>query len=69
MLRLEDWKAAGDLLTIEKFASFCDTSQRTVERWLQERRIDSIKLGGALLIPKTEVIRLLSNGYRTRSME
>jgi excisionase family DNA binding protein len=68
MMQPDVLKAAGDLLTVDQFAALCDVSPRTIERWLQERRIDSIKLGGAIRIPKVEVIRMMSTGYRTRAL-
>jgi excisionase family DNA binding protein len=67
MLQVEDLKALGEFLTVEKFAALFDKTPRTIERWMQERRIDSIKMGGSILIPKVEYIRLMSSGYRTRS--
>jgi excisionase family DNA binding protein len=68
MMQPEVLKASTDLLSIDEFATRCNVSARTVERWLQERRIDSIKLGGATRIPRSEVIRLVGTGYRTRSL-
>ena len=68
MLQLEDLKVLDDFLTVEKFAEINGVTSRTIERWMRERRIDSIKMGGSIRIPKVEYIRLMSTGYRTRSL-
>ena len=68
MLTVEDLKTLPDFLTVEKFAELNEVTPRTVERWMQERRIDSLKVGGSIKIPKVECIRLLATGYRTRSL-
>ena len=67
MLQL-DLTALDDFISVEQFAELCEVSSRTVERWLLARKIDSVKLGGAIKIPKLEVLRLLSTGYRTRAL-
>jgi excisionase family DNA binding protein len=66
MLQALDLKGLPDFISVEKFAELIEVSSRTVERWLLARKIDSIKVGGATRIPKVEVIRLMSAGYRTR---
>ena len=68
MLQVEDLKALPDFLIVEKFAELCEVTPRTIERWLQERKIDSVKLGGSIKIPKLEYLRLVATGYRTRSL-
>ena len=68
MLQLGDLKVLDDFLTVEQFAELCEKTPRTIERWMQERKIDSVKLGGAIKIPKLEVLRLMSVGYRTRAL-
>jgi excisionase family DNA binding protein len=68
MLQVADPKALDDFLPVEKFAELCEVTPRTIERWLQERKIDSVKLGGAIKIPKLEYLRLVATGYRTRSL-
>jgi hypothetical protein len=68
MLQLEDLKALPDFLTVEKFAEICEVSPRTVERWMLCRRIDSLKVAGAVRVPKLEVLRMLAVGYRTRQL-
>ena len=68
MLQVEDLKALDDFMSVEKFAALCEKTPRTIERWMQERKIDSIKVAGSVRIPKVEYLRLLSSGYRTRSL-
>jgi excisionase family DNA binding protein len=68
MLQLEDLKALPDFLSIEKFAELNGVTSRTVERWLQARRLDSVKMAGQVRIPKLEVIRMMSAGYRSRAL-
>jgi excisionase family DNA binding protein len=68
MLQSEVIKAAGDLLSVDAFAELCEVAPRTVERWMVERRIDSVKIGGSIRIPKMELVRLLATGYRTRAL-
>jgi excisionase family DNA binding protein len=68
MLTVEDLKPLPDFISVEKFAELAEVSSRTVERWMCERKIDTLKLGGSIRIPKLELIRLLASGYRTRQM-
>jgi excisionase family DNA binding protein len=67
-VEVEDLKALPDFLTIQQFAQLHGVTSRTIERWLSERRIDSLKVCGSIRIPKVEYVRLMSTGYRTRSL-
>ena len=49
----EHWRAAD-------FARLTGMSVRTVRRWIAHEIFPSVKLGGARLVPKKEVERVLS---------
>jgi excisionase family DNA binding protein len=54
-----DLESLPPLSTVEGVAEFTHTHQRTVRRWLAERRIRAVKAGRRVLIPKAELIRFL----------
>ena len=69
MLQAELLKA-GELLSIDEVAHILGKSRQCIERWLDERRLASIKLvSGSIRIEKTELLRSLNEGYRCRSMD
>ncbi len=45
--------------TIGKFAEEMDVDRRTVERWCQDGKIASVRIGAKTLIPMAEMARLL----------
>ena len=53
------------LLTVQEFADLMCCTLSCARRWVQERRVASIKVGRRLVrIPATEVNRLLIEGLR-----
>jgi len=59
---------AGDLLTVEEAASFLGVSPRTIRAWIQERRIDFVKvLNGVVRVPRRELGRIIVAGYHQRA--
>lgn len=55
-----------DLLPIKDFAARLGVSIWTARGWAYEGRISSCKISRSLLIPATEVTRLISENMRPR---
>ena len=49
---------AEDLMTVPKAAKALGYTKMTLYRWMREGRFYTIKLGGILFVPKSEVERL-----------
>lgn len=47
-----------DLLSVAQAAKEIGCSRLTVYRWAASRKILSVKLGGIIYIPKSEVLRM-----------
>lgn len=54
------------LLKIDEAASVLGLSPKTVRKWLWERKISSVKVGGAVRISEKEIARITSDGQRNR---
>jgi len=51
-------------LSVRDTARETNTSPRTVRRWLAERRLGCVKVGGRIRIPREELNRFLAVGVR-----
>ena len=52
------------LLSIPEFAELLNVKKATIRRWLLERKIASVRVGGRLVrIPREEATRILEAGY------
>ena len=51
-----------DLLSVAQVAKALGKPRLTIYRWVAAKKIASIKLGGVLFIPKSEVERLKGKG-------
>lgn len=59
----------GDLLlTPDELAALLRVSVRTVRRWIYERKIESIRVGGLVRIRQSVVDRWLSERTREETM-
>ena len=53
------------LLRINTFCAALEIKEATARKWLQERRIASVKVGSrAVRIPRSEVGRIIREGFR-----
>lgn len=52
------------LLTVAEFADNLRITHSCARRWILERRIESIKIGRLVKIPRSEVERLITAGLR-----
>ena len=50
---------ASDLLSVRQAAAVLDKPPLTIYRWVEKKKIISIKLGGTIFIPKSEVDRII----------
>ncbi|MGH9690350.1 MAG: helix-turn-helix transcriptional regulator [Candidatus Acidiferrales bacterium] len=58
-------KETSKLLTVKEFADAIGCTVSCARRWILERRIASVKVGGRLVrIPESEVERLFVDGFR-----
>lgn len=62
MMQSKDLKA--DYLSVAQAEARTNVSRWTWRRWAYDGRIASVKLGKRLLIPTTEIERLVSAGTR-----
>jgi excisionase family DNA binding protein len=53
-----------ELLTITEFASALKITPACVRRWIIEKRLSVVKLGRLVRIPRSEVDRLIADGFR-----
>ena len=49
---------SDDIVTVPEAAKQLGRPKMTLYRWIDAKKIVSIKLGGILFIPKTELVRL-----------
>jgi excisionase family DNA binding protein len=57
--------AGGRLISLQQASDYCGgVSTWTLRRWCTQRKLDSVKLGGRLLIPEAALAALIERGYR-----
>ena len=54
------------LMKVEKAAQALDVSPKTIRKWLAERKINYVKVGGAVRIAASELDRIAKEGTRER---
>lgn len=54
----------SELLTVREFAEALKVTQACVRRWLLERRINSVRVGRLVRIPRQELGRIIHEGLR-----
>jgi excisionase family DNA binding protein len=54
---------AGEYLRAPEIARLLDCSERTVRRWIRTKVLSSAKVGGARLVARTELERLLRPAF------
>jgi excisionase family DNA binding protein len=54
----------SELLTVREFAAALKVTQACVRRWLLERRINSVRVGRLVRIPRQELGRIIQEGLR-----
>ena len=62
-------KVSGEtapLISMAEFARRLDLAVVTVRMKVARRELDSIKIGRRVLIPESEAVRLVAEGYRPR---
>jgi excisionase family DNA binding protein len=52
------------LLRVNDFAALLNVTPACVRRWLLERKINSVRIGRLVRIPRAEVSRLVERGLR-----
>ncbi len=52
------------LLTAQAFAKALNVTTACIRRWILERKIATVKVGGLVRIPSDEVQRLIQSGLR-----
>jgi len=52
----------GKLLTVQQAADALSLSVHTIRAWVGQRRLAHVRLGRAVRIPETEIVRLLDRG-------
>ncbi len=53
-----------ELLSVDQFARGLNVTPACVRRWVQTRKITTIKLGRLVRIPSSELARLVGEGIR-----
>jgi excisionase family DNA binding protein len=56
-----------DYLRAAQIAALTGVTLRTARRWIANRTLPSIKLGGARLVPKSDLLRLLGQSASDKS--
>jgi len=46
---------------IKEVAVMCAISEKTVYRWIYEKRIKAHRIGGSIRIPRTELLTIIQN--------
>jgi len=54
------------LMKIAVAADLLGISQKTVRKWVYERKINVVKVGGAVRIAESEIDRIMTAGQRNR---
>jgi len=54
----------GELLTIPEFAAALRVQPSCIRRWVGERKIETVRVGRLVRIPKSELQRVISTGTR-----
>ncbi len=57
---------SGDIVSVKKAAEMLSKPRITIYRWVETGRLLSIKLGGVIFIPWTEVERLYTELYNAK---
>jgi len=52
------------LLTVQAFAKTLNVTPACIRRWIEERKITTVKLGRLVRIPLSEVRRIVEQGLR-----
>jgi excisionase family DNA binding protein len=52
------------LLTVKEAASFLNVSINTVRMWIWQKRIDTVRLGRSVRIPKKSIEDILTRNYQ-----
>jgi excisionase family DNA binding protein len=67
MFKVSDRLPDREFFTVEETATYLNVAVRTVRSYIAERRCDFVKiLGGAVRIPRAEIVRILDAGYQSR---
>jgi excisionase family DNA binding protein len=56
-----------ELLTVAEAAGMLRLQEKTIRKWLLDRRVSYAKLGGAVRIPMSEIDRLIDEGTVNRA--
>jgi len=57
-------KQQPEWLTVDEVAAYTRAPRASVYSWVQSRKIESVKLGKRVLVPRSEVERLIEQGRR-----
>lgn len=66
--KLETTGDVERMYSIEKAALLLSVSHWGVRKWIRERRIASVKIGARVLIPSSEIARLIATGTRPAAL-
>ena len=55
-----------ELLRLAAFCTALEIKPATGRMWILQRRVDVVRVGRAVRIPKSEVARILSEGFTPR---
>ena len=56
----------GDLLLVPEFSAAVKIKDATTRDWVLKRRIDVVRVGRGVRIPRSEVTRILNEGFTPR---
>jgi excisionase family DNA binding protein len=51
-------------VTVYEVADFFGISHHTIRSWIRQGKVDAIKIGRRVLVPSTEIPRLVKEGKR-----
>lgn len=54
----------NQLMTAGEFATELRLKERTIRRWISDRRIATVKIGASVRIPSRELARVIRQGAR-----
>jgi excisionase family DNA binding protein len=59
---------ANRMVTVRRAATQFGLKEKTIRRWLALRKIEYIKIGGAVRISQSEITRIIENGTVSRTL-
>jgi len=58
------WQVIGSLWNVRGVASVLGVREQTIRKWVCERRIPSVKIGGRRMFERDEILRWINDNRR-----